>query len=94
MEKTLTKAAQVLQKISKVATMRRDWETWLSAEPEHDSNIKMHAEISRTAVTEDKKEESILENLKEVHTEKELPEALTSLSQMKQTKGVCQVQNH
>jgi hypothetical protein len=27
MEKTLTKAAQVLQKISKVATMRRDWET-------------------------------------------------------------------
>jgi hypothetical protein len=33
MEKTLTKAAQLLQKISKAAAMRRDWETRLAEEP-------------------------------------------------------------
>jgi hypothetical protein len=32
MEKTLTKAAQLLQKISKAAAMRRDWETILAGE--------------------------------------------------------------
>jgi hypothetical protein len=37
MEKTLTKAAQLLQKISKVAAMRRDWETRLAKEPEYNS---------------------------------------------------------
>jgi hypothetical protein len=37
MEKTLTEAAQLLQKISKAAAMRRDWETRLAGEPEHDS---------------------------------------------------------
>jgi hypothetical protein len=34
MEKTLTEATQLLQKISKVAAMRRDWETRLAEEPE------------------------------------------------------------
>jgi hypothetical protein len=33
MEKTLTEAAQLLQKISKATTMRRDWETRLVGEP-------------------------------------------------------------
>jgi hypothetical protein len=41
MEKTLTEAAQLLQKISKVTTMRRDWETRLPGEPEHNSRMKM-----------------------------------------------------
>jgi hypothetical protein len=30
MEKTLTEAAQLLQKLSKAAAMQRDWETRLS----------------------------------------------------------------
>jgi hypothetical protein len=34
MEKTLTKATQLLQKISKAAAMRRDWETRFAVEPE------------------------------------------------------------
>jgi hypothetical protein len=34
MEKTLTEAAKLLQKISKVAAMRRDWETRLAGELE------------------------------------------------------------
>jgi hypothetical protein len=33
MEKTLTVAAKLLQKIRKVAAMRRDWETRLAGEP-------------------------------------------------------------
>jgi hypothetical protein len=35
MEKTLTEAAQLLQKISKAAAMQRDWETRLAEEPEY-----------------------------------------------------------
>jgi hypothetical protein len=34
MEKTLTEAAKLLQKISKEAAMRRDWEIILAGEPE------------------------------------------------------------
>jgi hypothetical protein len=34
MEKTLTEAAQLLQKISKAAAMQRDWETRLAGEPD------------------------------------------------------------
>jgi hypothetical protein len=49
MEKTLTKAAQLLQKISKAVTMRRDWETRLAGEPEHNSRMKTCAEISKEA---------------------------------------------
>jgi hypothetical protein len=39
MEKTLTEAAQLLQKISKAAAMRRDWETRLAGEPEYNSRM-------------------------------------------------------
>jgi hypothetical protein len=42
MEKTLTEAAQLLQKISKAAAMRRDWETRLAGEPEHNSRMKTY----------------------------------------------------
>jgi hypothetical protein len=68
MEKTLTEAAQLLQKISKAATMRRDRETRLSGEPEHNSRMKMYAEMSKEATPEDKKEEPIPKKLEEVHT--------------------------
>jgi hypothetical protein len=67
MEKTLTEAAQLLQKMSKAAAMRRDWETRLAGEPEHNSRLKTCAKISKEATPKDKKEEPILEKLKEVH---------------------------
>jgi hypothetical protein len=59
MEKTLTSAAKLLQKISKAAALWRYWETWLLGRPEHDSSMRTHAKIFREAATEDKKEESI-----------------------------------
>jgi hypothetical protein len=67
MEKTLTEATQLLQKISKVATMRRDWETRLAGEPEHDSRMKKCAEFCKEATPEVTKEEPILEKLEEEH---------------------------
>jgi hypothetical protein len=94
MEKTLMEAAQLLQKISRVAAMRRDWETRLMGEPEHNSRIKMCAEISKETTPEDKKEEPILKKLEKCTSRQELPQALTSPSQMKQTKGVCQARSH
>jgi hypothetical protein len=67
MEKTLTEAAQLLQKISKAAAMRRDWETRLAEEPEYNSRSKKCAEFSKEATPEVTKEEPILEKLVEVH---------------------------
>jgi hypothetical protein len=68
-EKTLTKAAQLLQKLSKAVAMRRDWETRLSRGTKHDSRMKTHAEIFKKVVPEDKKEVPIPEKLEEVYTE-------------------------
>jgi hypothetical protein len=67
MEKTLTEAAQLLQKISTAAAMRRDWETRLAGEPEHNSRMKTCAENSKEATLEVKKEEPIPEKLEEVY---------------------------
>jgi hypothetical protein len=61
MEKTLTEATQLLQKISKAAAMRRDWETRLAEEPEYTSRKKKCAEFSKDATPEVTKEEPILE---------------------------------
>jgi hypothetical protein len=68
MEKTLTEAAQLLQKISRAATMRRDWETRLAGESEYNSRMKECAEISKGATPEVTKEEPILEKLEKEHT--------------------------
>jgi hypothetical protein len=67
MEKTLTEAAPLLQKISKAAAMRRDWETRLAEEPEYNSRMKKFAEFSKEAALEVTKEEPILEKLEEEH---------------------------
>jgi hypothetical protein len=67
MEKTLMEAAQLLQKISKAMAMRRDWETRLAGEPEHNSMMKTCAEISKEATLEVIKEEPIPEKLEEEH---------------------------
>jgi hypothetical protein len=62
MEKTLTEAAQLLQKVSKAAAMRRDWETRLAEEPEYNSRKKC-AEFSKEATPEVTKVEPITEKL-------------------------------
>jgi hypothetical protein len=67
MEKTLTKAAQLLQKISKAATMRRDWETRLAEEPEYNSRKKKCAEFSKEATSDVTKEEPIPEKFEQEH---------------------------
>jgi hypothetical protein len=55
------------KKISKVAAMRRDWETILAGEPEQDSRMKECAEFSKEATPEVTKEEPIPEKLEEEH---------------------------
>jgi hypothetical protein len=65
MVKTLTEAAQLVQKISKVAAMRRGWETRLAEEPEYNSRMKKCAGFSKEATPEVTKEEPILEKLEE-----------------------------
>jgi hypothetical protein len=67
MEKTHTEAAQLLQNISKVAAMRRDWETRLAEKPEYNSRKKKCAEFSKEATTEVTKEEPIPRKLEEEH---------------------------
>jgi hypothetical protein len=67
MEKTLTEAAQLPQKISKAAAMRRDWETRLAEELEYNSRKKKCAEFSKEATPKVTKEEPILEKLEEEH---------------------------
>jgi hypothetical protein len=67
MEKTLTEAPQLLQKISKAATMRRDWETRLAGEPEHNSRMKECAEFSKEATPEVTKEDPTPEKLVQDH---------------------------
>jgi hypothetical protein len=86
MQKTLTEADQLLQKISKAATMRREGETRLAGEPEHNSRMKMCAEISKEATPEVTKEEPILEKLEEEHIKSRTTMSLTSPKQMKQIK--------
>jgi hypothetical protein len=66
MGKTLTEAAQLLQKISRAAAMRRDWETRLAEEPEYNSRKKC-AEFSKEATPEVTKEEPIFRKLEEEH---------------------------
>jgi hypothetical protein len=67
MEKTLMEAAQLLQKISKAAAIRRDWETRLAEEQEYNSRMKKCAEISKEATPEVTKEEPIPRKLEEEH---------------------------
>jgi hypothetical protein len=67
MEKTLTEAAQLLQKISKAAAMRRDWETRLAEEPEYNSRKNKCAEFSKEATPKVTKEDPIPEKLEDEH---------------------------
>ena len=57
MEKTLTEAAQLLQKISKGAAMRRDWEKRCSASSEEESQVRVLAGIFRKETSEVREEQ-------------------------------------
>ena len=57
MEKTLTEAAQLLQKISKGTAMRRDWENRCSASSEEESQVRVLAGIFRKEASEVKEEQ-------------------------------------
>jgi hypothetical protein len=83
MEKTLTEAAQLLQKISKAAAMQRDWETRLAGEPEYNPRKKKGAEISKEATPKSQKRSQSRKSLKKSTSSQELPRALTSSNQMK-----------
>jgi hypothetical protein len=67
MEKTLTEAAQLLQKVSKATAMRRDWETRLAEEPEYNSRKKKCADFSKEATSKVTKEEPIMEKIEQEH---------------------------
>jgi hypothetical protein len=67
MKKTLTVAAQLLQKISNAAAMRRDWETRLAEELEYNSRKKKCAEFSKEATSKVTKEETISRKHEEEH---------------------------
>jgi hypothetical protein len=67
MEKTLTEASQLLQKICKAAAMRRDWETRLAEEPEYNLRKKKCVVFSKEATPEVTKEEPITEKLEPEH---------------------------
>jgi len=57
MEKTLMEAAQLLQKISKGAAMRRDWEKRCSASFEEESQMQVLAGIFRKETSEVREEQ-------------------------------------
>jgi hypothetical protein len=94
MEKTLTEATQLLQKISKAAAMRRDWEKRLAKEPEYNSTKKKCAEFSKEATPEVTKEEPITESLNKNTSSQELPRLSTSPYQMRQSREACQARSH
>jgi hypothetical protein len=77
MEKTLTEAAQLLQKISKVAVTQRDLETRLSRKPECDTSVRPLAGIFRNTAPEEKKVEPIMKMVEEIkHAEaRTIPES-------------------
>jgi hypothetical protein len=93
-EKTLTEAAQLLQKISKAAAMWREWETRLVGEPKHNSRMKTCAKVSKETTPEVTKEEPIPEKLEEEHIKSRTTLSVDLPNQMKQIRGVCQARSH
>jgi hypothetical protein len=70
MEKTLTEATQLLQRISEGVAMQRDWEEHISGSVEQETCVEVLAGISRKEAPKVKKEEARQENI-EVATHNE-----------------------
>jgi hypothetical protein len=58
MEKTLTEATQLLQRISEGVTMQRDWEEHISGSVEQETCVELLAGISRKEAPKVKKDEA------------------------------------
>jgi hypothetical protein len=63
MEKTLTEATQLLQRISKGVSMQRDWEEHISGSVEQETCVEVLAGISRKEAPKVKKEEARQEKI-------------------------------
>jgi hypothetical protein len=94
MEKNSRKPPNFYKKISKAAAMRRDWETRLAGEPDHDSRMKKCAQFSKEATPEITKEEPIPKKVEEEHIKSRTTPSVDSLHQMKQTREACQARSH
>jgi hypothetical protein len=71
MEKTLTEATQLLQRISKGVAMQRDWEEHISGSIEQETCVEVLAGISRKEASKVKKEEARQEKIEgETHDER------------------------
>jgi hypothetical protein len=71
MEKTLTEAAQILQRISKGAAMQRDWEEHLSGKIEQENQVETLAGIFGKEAPEAKEEEPKHEKIEETTCDEE-----------------------
>ena len=71
MKKTLTEATQLLQKISKGAAMRRDWEKRYSASSEEESQVRVLAGIFRKETSEVREEQPKHEKVIETNHDEE-----------------------
>jgi hypothetical protein len=94
MKKTLTEATQLLQKISKAAAMRRDWETILAGESEHNSRMKKCAEFSKEGTLEVTEEEPIPEKLKQEHIKSRTTPSIDFAVSNEKIREVCQARSH
>jgi hypothetical protein len=65
MEKTLTEATQLLQRISEGVAMQRDWEEYISGSVEQETCIEVLSGISRKEASKVKKEEARQEKIEE-----------------------------
>jgi hypothetical protein len=63
MEKTLKVATQLLQRISEVVAMQRDWEEYISGSVEQETYVEVLAGISRKEAPKVKKEEARQEKI-------------------------------
>ena len=90
MEKTHTEAAQLLQKISKGAAMRRDWEKLCLASSEEESQVRVLARIFRKEASEVKEEQPKHEKVIETnHDEEASIQSATKDDPEKKGRTIC-----
>jgi hypothetical protein len=95
MEKTLTEATQLLQKISEGVAMHRDWEEHISGSIEQETCVEVLAGISRKEAPKVKKEEARQEKIEgATHNEGEPTQGIQNLQARRVTRkkfGECKV---
>jgi hypothetical protein len=94
MEKTLTEAAELLQKISKAAAMRRDWETRLAGESNTIRASRSVLNFLKRQPWKLQKRSQSQKSLNRNTSSQELPRVLTSSYLIKETREACQARSH